>query len=113
MADEIDSSEEARKVLESMTSIDPGLYNLRKLHQAVQHDIDVLTGIWQRVQEIKPANDAKLNRLKELLLNDLKGQKVLIFSYYKDTARYLYQHLGHPEKSCRDGLLQKAWRSEH
>jgi superfamily II DNA or RNA helicase len=97
VADEIDANEEARKLLESMASIDPSLYDLRKLHDAVQHDVDVLTEIWQRVKEIKPENDAKLNRLKELLSKELKGQKVLIFSYYKDTARYLYRHLGYPE----------------
>ena len=32
-----------------------------------------------------------------MLRGDLRGKKVLIFSYYKDTARYLYRHLGHPE----------------
>ena len=107
MADEIDASEEARKVLESMAPIDPALYNLRKLHQAVQHDIDVLTGIWQRVKEIQPGNDAKLNRLKELLSKELKDQKVLIFSYYKDTARYLYRHLGHPENPAAVAFCKK------
>jgi superfamily II DNA or RNA helicase len=107
VADEIDANEEARKVLESMAPVDPALYDLRKLHQAVQHDVDVLTGIWQRVKEIKPENDAKLNRLKELLLKDLKGQKVLIFSYYKDTARYLYRHLGHPENRAAMAFCKK------
>ena len=57
----------------------------------------MLSEIWQRVKDIKPENDAKLARLKDLLSKDLKGKKVLIFSYYKDTARYLYRHLGHPE----------------
>jgi superfamily II DNA or RNA helicase len=107
VADEIDANEEARGVLESMAPIDPALYDLRKLHQAVQHDVDVLTDIWQRVKEIKPENDAKLIRLKELLSKDLKGQKVLIFSYYKDTARYLYRHLGHPENPAAMAFCKK------
>lgn len=42
-------------------------------------------------------NDVKLSRLKELLSTDLKGKKVLVFSYYKDTTRYLYKHIGHPD----------------
>jgi len=42
-----------------MAPIDPSLYDLRKLHEAVQHDVDVLTEIWQRVKEIKPENLAK------------------------------------------------------
>ena len=38
----------------------------------------------------------KLQRLRKLLEGDLRGKEVLVFSYYKDTARYLYQNLGHP-----------------
>jgi len=97
LSDQIDANDEARAFLETLSTIDPMTYDLRKLHEAVQHDVDVLSDIWQRVKDIRPAKDAKLARLKELLSKDLKGKKVLIFSYYKDTARYLYRHLGHPE----------------
>src|SRR3989338_2238045 len=97
LADEIDANEEARAFLETLGTVDPTTYDLRKLHDAVQHDVDVLSHIWQRVKDIKPEKDAKLTRLKELLSKELKGKKVLIFSYYKDTARYLYRHLGHPD----------------
>ena len=31
--------------------------------------------------------------LKDLLSDDLKGQKVIVFTYYRDTARYLYREL--------------------
>ena len=81
----------------SMQRIDPTTYDLRRLHGAVQHDVDVLSTIWQRVKDIGPEDDAKLMRLKELLSGELRGKKVLIFSYYRDTARYLYRHLGHPD----------------
>jgi len=97
MAEEMDANEEARGVLESMELVDTSTYDLRRLHEAVQHDVEVLSGIWQRVKDIGPEGDAKLARLKELLSRDLRGKKVLIFSYYKDTARYLYRHLGHPD----------------
>jgi superfamily II DNA or RNA helicase len=97
LADEIDANEEARAFLETLGTVDATAYNLRKLHEAVQHDVEVLSDIWQRVKDIKPEKDAKLARLKDLLSEDLKGKKVLIFSYYKDTARYLYRHLGHPD----------------
>ena len=43
------------------------------------------------LQRLLLIEDAKLARLKELLAGELKGQKVLLFTYYKDTARYLYQ----------------------
>lgn len=107
LADEIDANEEARAFLETLGTVDPTMYDLRKLHGAVQHDVDVLSQIWQRVKDIKPEKDAKLTRLKELLSKELKGKKVLIFSYYKDTARYLYRHLGHPENPDAVAFCQK------
>ena len=108
LADEIDANQEAREFLETLGTVDPAQYDLRKLHDAVQHDVDVLSNIWQRVKDIKPNRDAKLARLKELLSKDLKKKKVLVFSYYKDTARYLYRHLGHPENPAAVAFLQKT-----
>src|SRR5207302_1042034 len=80
-----------------MVNVNTADYDLRGIDRAVKHDVKVLTRIWERVKDIKPERDAKLQRLKELLRTDLKGRKVLVFTYYKDTARYLYRHLGHPE----------------
>src|SRR5262249_3662693 len=90
-ADELDAHEEARRVLEAMETVDPAAYDLRKLHTAVQHDVEVLSRLWERVHDIRPIQDVKLQRLKQLLMSDLEGQKVLLFSYYKDTARYVYR----------------------
>ena len=53
----------------------------------MQHDIDVLTGIWERVKKIDAEHDTKLQQLRQILSTDLKRKKVLIFTYYKDTAR--------------------------
>jgi len=97
LADELDAKEEARKVLAGMATIDPSLYDLRRLHEAVQHDVDVLAEIWHRVRDIGPLQDVKLASLKDLLRTELAGKRVLVFTYYRDTARYLYRHLGHPE----------------
>ena len=46
LADEIDANEEARAFLETLGTVDPTTYDLRKLHDAVQHDVDVLSQIW-------------------------------------------------------------------
>jgi superfamily II DNA or RNA helicase len=94
LAREIDEADEAREILAALEPVDPAQFDLRKLHDAVQHDIDLLTEIWHRVRDITPANDAKLQALKALLEGRLAGQKVLIFTYYKDTARYLYREIG-------------------
>jgi hypothetical protein len=97
-AEEFDAAEEAHEALESLEVVDPAQYDLRKLHEAVQQDVEILTSVWQCIKDIRPNKDAKLQRLKELLSGELRGKKVLIFSYYKDTARYLYEHIGHPDK---------------
>jgi superfamily II DNA or RNA helicase len=99
LADEFDANEDAKRLLETLGTANPADYDLRKLHKAVEHDVTVLSELWQRVKDVGPDRDAKLERLKELLKGDLKGGKLLIFSYFKDTARYLYRHLGHPDSA--------------
>ncbi|MBN2575668.1 MAG: helicase, partial [Deltaproteobacteria bacterium] len=96
-ADEIDASEEAQGVLAEMEQVKTADYDLRRIHDALEHDKDVLTRIWERVKDIGPKEDAKLAMLKELLCGELRDKKVIVFTYFKDTARYLYRQLGHPE----------------
>ncbi|MBI4193511.1 MAG: helicase [Betaproteobacteria bacterium] len=107
LADELDENEDARRLLERMATVNTSDYELRSIDRAVKHDVKVLTRIWERVKGITPENDAKLQRVKDLLRGDLRGRKVLVFTYYKDTARYLYRHLGHPENA-----QAQAFRSE-
>ncbi|MBZ5563619.1 MAG: helicase [Acidobacteriia bacterium] len=97
LADQLDENEDARRVLSVMPTVDPSLYDLRKLHAALDHDVRTLSAIWDKVGRIDSPHDTKLQRLKDMLAHDLKGRKVLVFSYYKDTARYLYRHIGHPD----------------
>ena len=97
LADEMDASADARHLLERMESIDPGKYDLRRMHDALQHDIEGLSLIWERVKSISPKDDIKLTTLKDILAGKLRGQKALIFTYYKDTARYLYSQLGNAD----------------
>lgn len=96
-AEAIEESEEARRVLEGAPRVEIAAFDLRKLHDDVQRDIEVLTELWYRVKDLGPAQDAKLQRLKDLLRKDLRGQKVLVFTYFRDTARYLYSQLADPE----------------
>ena len=97
LAEEMDASEEARQLLEQLEIVDPADYNLRKINQDLRHDVEILSDIWRMVKDIGPEQDAKLARLKELLQNEFRNKKLIVFTYYKDTARYLYRHLGHPD----------------
>ncbi len=97
LATEFDASEEAKRVLDGMATVDTKDYDLKKLHTAVEHDVAILTKIWNKVKDIGPDQDNKLQELKKKLQGELSGQKVLIFSYFKDTVRYLYKNLGSPD----------------
>ena len=55
--------------------------------------MESLSDLWRSVEGITPTQDAKLQSLKGLLSKNLKGQKVIVFTYYRDTARYLYREL--------------------
>jgi SNF2 family DNA or RNA helicase len=93
LATEMDENAETRQIIDALPRLDVGKYDRRRLHRALQQDIDALTEIWHDIKDISVTHDAKLQRLKSLLETDLLGHKVIIFTYYKDTARYLYQIL--------------------
>ena len=90
---EIDESDEARRIIDQLPHLDAEKYDRRSLYRALQDDIDALTTIWHDIRNIGIRQDAKLQQLKTLLETDLRGQKVIIFTYYKDTARYIYRAL--------------------
>jgi hypothetical protein len=97
LAETMESTEEIKALLAAMEIVDPAHYDLRKLHDDVRRDVDLLKKIYERIRDIKPADDLKLQRVKDLLRNELRGKKVLIFTYYRDTARYLFRELGSHE----------------
>jgi len=91
IADDIDENAEAREILAEMKQVDPSGYDLKQLHKDVQADIDVLTDIYYKIKDITSDKDSKLKRLADVLAGSLRGKKVLIFTYYRDTARYLHR----------------------
>lgn len=92
-AGEIDLSAEARTIIDALPELNAKQYDLRHLGDELQKDIEALTDIWYRIKVITPAQDAKLGTIKKALVGDLRGQKVIIFTYYRDTAHYLYRQL--------------------
>lgn len=92
VADELDTVAEAREYIESLPTVDLNQYELRKLTHDVGRDIELLKNLCARIEPLVEL-DGKLERLKELLATDLKGRKVLIFSSFKDTTRYVHRRL--------------------
>jgi hypothetical protein len=88
--DEIDID----KAIAQLPEADANRYDLDALKKFVKEDVTALNNIIEKLEKIEVLEDDKLNVLKKLLLGDLKGKKVVVFTYFKDTARYLYHQLG-------------------
>ena len=106
LSDQLDESREARQFIDTLPTLEASLYDLKRLHNDLRRDVEALRSIWHEISTITADRDAKLARLKELLAGELKGQKVLLFTYYKDTARYLYHKLSSDDPSAA------AWQVE-
>jgi len=92
VADELDAVAEAKAYVDSLPRLDLNQYDLRKLRHDVEADVNLLRGLYDRIGPLA-AHDAKLEALKELLAGDLRGRKVLVFSSFKDTTRYVHRSL--------------------
>lgn len=64
----------------------------RDYARAIARDLKTLRRLHAMLAGIPAAQDAKLKAL-ERLLRDLRGEKVLIFTEFRDTARYLFRRL--------------------
>ena len=105
-SDDLDASAEARQFIAQLPPLDAAQYDLKRLHADLRKDVDALREVWHDIANITPERDAKLEELKRLLAGDLRGRKVLVFSYYKDTARYIYRNL------AADTPEVEQWRAE-
>lgn len=92
VADALDEVAEAKAYIESLPTVDLNQYDLRKLRHDVEADVALLRGLYEQTEPLVQ-RDGKLDALKGLLAGELKGRKVLIFSSFKDTARYVHRCL--------------------
>ena len=84
--------EEFKKKIERL---DERLYNVTEIVMETLLDLDQLADFLKELHRFDPAQDDKLQTLLALLQTDptLQKHKVLIFTEYVDTARYLRQEL--------------------
>jgi hypothetical protein len=59
----------------------------------VEADVRTLEKLLRDLDGLTERHDDKLQALLAWLQGEGAGKKVLLFSYYKDTARYVYEHL--------------------
>ena len=92
LAEEMDAVQEAKEYIAGLPTVDLNQFELRRLTHDVEKDVELLRNLHERTAELAE-KDGKLARLKKLLAGELKGRKVLIFSSFRDTARYLERRL--------------------
>lgn len=84
--------------LEGLLERNPDDYDLQKMERDVQKDSKAILPIITQAQALIGANDGKLARLKTQLKQLLPMRKVLVFTFYRDTAEYLYEQItGDPD----------------
>lgn len=94
-----DENTTVNDIIESLEEIDITSYDISQLEHQIKVDLAILNNILDilnRIENSAPINidyDQKLIAFKELLKSQLPGQKILVFSYFKDTANYLYKKL--------------------
>ena len=66
---------------------------LDSLKDHLQSDVDALLRVLETYGSWSPAHDAKLNSLHRLLTKEFPDEKVLVFTQFADTVRYLESEL--------------------
>lgn len=92
LADELLEDEDVREYLKDLKPVALNEFRAQELLADVERDIATLDDLHRRIEPLVK-KDTKVRGLKDLLAGDLKGKKVLIFTSYKDTARYLEKEL--------------------
>ncbi|GCE95611.1 MAG: helicase-related protein [Arthrospira platensis PCC 7345] len=85
------------EMLGRLEDIDSGDYDIPQLTEQIETDIHTLKDILNTLEQIRQfpqdqKSDRKLMAFQDLLLT-LRGQKILVFSYFEDTAQYIYDAL--------------------
>jgi len=105
--DATDSTEEdvvPQELLEAVERLDRSEYDVPEMLAETYLDLDQIVNFLEASRKFDPKHDDKLQKLLRLLKSrELAGQKVLIFTEFADTARYLYRQL---EAASIDGVAQ-------
>ncbi len=103
--------------LAAVEQLDADLYRIDEIIDDTYDDLNQLAEFLNLLSEAKPEKDDKLKALIKLLKNDavLKKEKVILFSEFADTARYLEHQLAQAgfDELCRiDGSSSQKQRSD-
>ena len=68
-------------------------FETERLKHDIQNDIEIFETVSKMIQRFTWKTDDKLQRLQQLLHEDYAGKKVLIFTEFTDTAKYLDRNI--------------------
>ena len=92
------------ELLDRVVRLKPEEYDVDEILDETYLDLDQIIRFLSETRKFESRHDDKLQKLIRLLKSkDLQGQKVLIFTEFADTARYLHRHL---ESAGIDGIEQ-------
>jgi superfamily II DNA or RNA helicase len=93
-----------QEMLDDVERLDRGEYDVGTMIAETFRDLDQIIHFLAEARKFEPKHDDKLQKLIRLLKSkDLAGQKVLIFTEFADTARYLRHRL---DEANIDGVAQ-------
>jgi len=89
---------DADALIDALPEIDSSDYDLKRIRRDLDFDLNTLDRMLimlERVQRTsdETKRDVKLAQVAHLLGGDLRDRKTLVFSYYHDTAAYVYRQL--------------------
>ena len=107
-SDENEESDEddviPQEMLDAVERLDPKDYDLAEMMSETFLDLEQIVNFLEEARKFEPKHDDKLQKLVRLLkTKELAGQKVLIFTEFADTARYLKRQL---DNAGIDGVAQ-------
>ena len=92
------------EMLEAVEKLDRNEYEVEEMISETFLDLDQIAQFLNEARKFEPGHDDKLLRLVHLLNTaDLAGQKVLVFTEFADTARYLKRQL---DEAAIEGVAQ-------
>ena len=95
-ADEDDADEDVipPELLDAVTELSRSDYNVAAILDETFEDLDEIARFLDAASRLTPEQDDKVRKLVRLLrTKDLAGRKVLVFTEFADTARYVESHL--------------------
>ena len=94
---ELDEAEDdlPQYVWDMETDIDIDDFDIKVMLEDTINDLEILATFIDDLMSIDPQNDDKLRELKNILTTDdrMLNKKVIIFTEYKSTAKYIYREL--------------------